>query len=217
MKNISTYINKNLLTTSIVVGLTLTVSIIANADVSDIVDGARFYVGAGIGSNHYGLHGDFKKTIENNVNKASAKVNSADLLVPLLGVKFKDNFGLEFGYAFHNKLKVSGTNSGSVRIRNAFIDIMGYMSLFDSSSQVDLIGGLGLGRMAMVGKGSAVEAAMGGNYNKFGFRAKFGAQYNVDNNWGIRGLVGYQQIGHKDNHHALKNSQFVNLDVVYLI
>ena len=80
MKNISTYINKNLLTTSIVIGITLTVSIIANADVSDIVDGARFYVGAGIGSNHYGLHGDFKKTIENNVNKASAKVNSADLL-----------------------------------------------------------------------------------------------------------------------------------------
>ena len=214
MKNDSNITKKSLLATSLV-GLTIAVSNNANANVSDIVEGARFYVGAGVGYNHYGIQGDFKKIIENTVNKASVKVNSADFLVPLLGVKFKDNFGAEFGYAFHNKLKVSGTNSGDVKIRNAFVDIMGYMPL--DSCPVDLLGGLGIGRMVMSSSGSAVQTAMGGNYNKFGLRAKFGAQYNVDNNWGLRGLIGYQQVGHKDNHHAIKNSQFANVDVVYLI
>ncbi|MGD0466221.1 MAG: outer membrane beta-barrel protein [Gammaproteobacteria bacterium] len=214
MKKISNNTKKSFIATSLV-GLIISFSNNANANVSEMVDGARFYVGAGVGYNHYGIHGDFKKVIENSTNRASVKVNSADFLIPLLGVKFKDYFGLEFGYAFHNKLKVSGTNSGSLKIRNAFVDIMGYMPL--DSSPVDLLGGIGIGRMAMSGKGSAVQSAVGGDYNKFGVRAKFGAQYNVDNNWGVRGLIGYQQIGHKDSHHALKNSQFANVDVVYLI
>lgn len=215
MKQFSNVAKKSLIATGLV-GLTIAVASNANASVSSIIDNAKVYIGAGVGYNQYGLHGNFKKIIENDTNKGSIKTSSPDVLLPLIGVKLKDNFGLEFGYAFHKKLNVSGNRGGSLRIRNAFLDLMGYMPV-SAYSNFDLIGGLGIGRMAMAGKGAAASQAINADYNKFGFRAKFGTQYNFDDNWGVRGLVGYQQIGRKDNNYALKNSQFVNIDVLYLI
>ena len=215
MKKISKITRKGLIAASLV-GLIITVSSNANADsgFSDIVEGARVYVGAGVGYNHYSLAGDFKNVINGN-NKGSVKSKSADALLPIVGVKFRDNFGLEFGYAFHNKLKISGKNSASVKIRNAFVDIMGYMPM---ASQIDLVGGLGFGRVVITGDNSTAALAMGGtSYNKFGLRAKIGAQYNINDHIGVRGLVGYQQIGNKDCKRAIKNMQSANIDVMYLI
>lgn len=213
MKNSSFLFTKKILLVSSVVGLTIASASNVHANVSEIIDGARMYVGAGVGYNRYGIHGDFKKIVEGT--KGSVKTKSADLLLPILGVKFKDNFGLEFGYAFHKKLNVTGGNSGNLKIRNATLDIMGYMPI--GASGVDLIGGLGIGRMSMNSDDTGVKAATGGNYNKFGLRAKFGGQYSIDNNWGVRAMVGYQQVGQKNNKHAIRNAQFANIDVTYLI
>jgi opacity protein-like surface antigen len=216
MNNSSNILAKKMLIASSLVGLTILVANNANASVSEIIDGARAYVGAGVGYNHYGIHGEFKKIVENNY-KGSVKTSSANLLLPLLGVKFKDNFGIEFGYQFHNKLKISGNNSGNLRIRNAFVDIMGYMPV--GTSNFDLLGGLGIGRMNMAGKGASGKAALGGDeYDKFGLRIKLGGQYSFDNSsWSVRGLVGHQQVGSKNNKRAIRNMQFAGVDVVYLI
>lgn len=215
MKNYSSkFIAKTMLLTSSVVGLTIATCGSVYANVMDIVDGARLYVGAGVGYNRYGIHGNFKKAVENS-QQGSVKIKSADLLVPVLGVKFKDNFGLEFGYALHRRLKVTGGNSGNLKINNGFIDIMGYMPV--GSSSFDVIGGLGLGLMSMKSNDAGVKNATGGNYNKFGFRAKLGGQYSFDDHFGIRAIIGYQQVGHKDNKRALRNMQSAQLDVTYLI
>lgn len=210
----SKLIAKKMLLASSLVGLTIATCGSVYASVAEIVEGARFYVGAGVGYNRYGIHGNFKKAVENN-QQGSVKITSADLLMPVLGVKFKDNFGLEFGYAFHKKLKATGGNSGNLKINNGFLDIIGYMPI--GSSSFDLIGGVGLGLMSMRSNDTGIKNATGGNYNKFGFRAKIGGQYNFDDHFGVRALLGYQQVGHKDNKYALRNVQSANLDVTYLI
>ena len=210
MKNFTRNTNKSLLTASLV-GLVVAVSGNANADV---VDNARFYVGAGLGYNKYNLSNDFKNKIESSPNKGSVKSKTGDILVPVLGVKFQENYGAEFGYAFHNKLEFDGVKSGNLRIRNSFVDLMGYMPM---TTQIDLVGGLGIGRMTIKEKSSLGAIGTGSSYNKFGLRAKIGAQYSIDNNWGMRGLVGYQRVGDKSGKQAIKSMQSANVDVLYLI
>jgi opacity protein-like surface antigen len=209
MKNFTRNTRKSLITASLV-GLVVAVSSNANANV---IDNARFYFGAGVGYNKYNLSGDFKGKIEGS-NKGSVKSKTGDVLVPVLGIRFQENYGAEFGYAFHNKLQFDGVKSGNLRIRNAFVDLMGYMPM---ATQIDLIGGLGIGQMGIKEKSSLGAIGAGSSYNKFGLRAKIGAQYAVDNNLGVRGLVGYQRVGNSNGKHAIKSMQSANVDVIYLI
>ncbi len=208
MNNFTKSTKRNLLTASLV-GLVAAVSSNANA-----ADAVRYYAGVGVGYNKYSLSNDFKSKIESSTNKGSVKKKSADMLIPILGVKFHENYGAEFGYAFHNKLKFDGVKSGSLRIRNSFVDVMGYMPV---ASQVELLGGLGVGRASLKEKSSLVAMGGGSSYSKFGLRAKIGAQYAFDSNWNVRGLVGYQRVGDKSGKQSIKSIQSANVDVTYLI
>lgn len=211
MRNFTKGNKKSLLATSLV-GLVVAVS--SNANANNVLDNARFYVGAGVGYNKYVLSNDYKNRVESSTNKGSVKKKSANVLLPVLGVKFQENYGAEFGYAFHNKLEFDGNKSGNLRLRNSFVDLMGYMPMM---TQVDLIGGLGIGRMTIKQKSSLNAIGNGTSYNKFGLRAKIGAQYAFDNNWNVRGLVGYQRVGDKDGKQSIKSMQSANVDVTYLI
>lgn len=210
MNNFAKDVKKSLLTASLV-GLVAAVSGNANAEV---LDNARFYVGAGLGYNKYNLSKDFKNKIENSTNNGSVKNKSADVLIPILGVKFQENYGAEFGYAYHGKLKFDGVKSGNLRVTNSFIDAMGYMPV---ANQVDLIGGLGIGRATLKEKSSLSAMGNGTGYSKFGFRVKFGTQYAIDNNWMVRGLVGYQRVGDKSGKQSIKSIQYAHVDFGYLI
>lgn len=173
----------------------------------------KFYVGAGVDYAKYSIN----KT-EGEVLSAGETVKSKGmgLLVPVLGVKFHDNFGVEFGYSFNRKIKINGTTTASVKypeeykVRNGYVDLMGYLPVMD---QFDLIGGVGIGRL-MVKKGQNVDGNNGSGTidvkNKFGWRVKAGAQYNITSNVGVRALVTYQNTGTKlKNNSTNKDYKFV--------
>jgi len=147
----------------------------------------KFYVGAGVDYAKYGLH-------DNAALLKAAGVKIKDkgmgLVAPILGVKFNENFGLEAGYSFNKKISVEGVEI--FKVRNAYLDLMGYMPVAD---QIELIGGVGIGRL-MAKKGTALKNVEDLKVkNSFGWRLKAGAQYNFNNNIGIRALVGYQSAG----------------------
>lgn len=207
---------KNLITASLV-GLVVAVSSNAHAaSISNInfLDRARLYVGLGFGYNKYNLSKAFKSAIELPTNRGSIKGRGADLLVPVLGIKFPENYGVEFGYQYQSKLKFKGVTPGNLRLRNAYVDSMGYMPI---SNRVDLIGGLGIG-CASIKENSALQAmGNGGKYRKLGFRAKIGAQYYLSSNCSYRGILGYQRIGDHSGKQSIKSVQYLHLDFTYLI
>lgn len=171
----------------------------------------KFYVGAGVDYAKYSINKTAGEVISAN---ETVKSKGMGLLVPVLGVKFHDNFGVEFGYSFNKKIKINGTTAGvkypeEYKVRNGYLDLMGYLPVMD---QLDLIGGVGIGRL-MVKKGQNVDINGGSNTdvkNKFGWRVKAGAQYNVTSNVGVRALVTYQNTGTKLNDKgANKDYKFV--------
>lgn len=176
----------------------------------------KFYVGAGVDYNYYGKK-DFALGGSSNF---SQKVNGMGVVVPVLGVKFNEHFGIEAGYSFNKKYKgsftgdvqLNGANifannitaSYNAKIRNAYLDLVGFMPVAD---QVELIGGVGIGKLTVksgdmqfsnVPAGATARATLKIK-NKMGFRAKVGAIYNVTNNIGLRLLASYQSINNKIN------------------
>lgn len=180
-------------------------------------DNLKFYAGAGLDYIKHGIHNDVKKDIKDNGDKLKDK--GMGLLIPVLGVKFHENFGMEVGYSFNKKIKIeeSGEPASSFKVRNAYLDFMGFMPVCDN---VELVGGLGLGRL-MVKKPSGLNHDLNVK-NKFGLRIKAGAQYNFTTNFGVRALVTYQQAGTKleDRSHNytekfVKNMKSVGMAAIY--
>lgn len=161
----------------------------------------KFYVGAGVDYAKYSVPVS-KYTVKVGPLSGEAKVKHGGfgLVVPVIGMKFNENFGLEAGYSLNKKvtIKYNGILGDSTeeicKVRNAYLDFMGYMPV---TEQVDLIGGIGIGRF-MAKKGKDINLPDGVKFkNQFGVRVKAGAQYNFNNNIGIRGLVSYQSGGAK--------------------
>lgn len=196
----------------------------------------KFYAGAGLDYNNYGL-GEFAKSFKTH------KTNGLSLAVPILGVKFNENFGLEFGYGFNKKFKmansyringVNGDLNFDVKTRNSYLDLVGFMPVAD---QIDLIGGIGLGHLkikSLNGTYNTNPRIAGSNLtittkSKTSWRVKVGAQYNVNNNLGIRTLATYQHVGSdlgwnfsapgrapvKKEGKFIKNMKSIGLDAVY--
>jgi opacity protein-like surface antigen len=192
----------SILKTPIIAGgfFCLTLSGVAHANGSDV----NFYAGAGLNYNNYSL-GDIIKEFK------SHKSNGMGLVVPVLGVKFHENFGLEFGYTFNKKFKLQGNitrnaarigmnNSFDVKVKSAYIDFLVFMPL---GEQFELIGGVGIGNLkAKPSKLNLTPSIAGttgtGNVitkSKTGCRVKIGTQYNFTNNFAIRALATYQRVG----------------------
>ena len=209
---------RNQLLTASLVGLVIAVSSSVNAANFEfnLFGTASVYVGAGLGYNKYLISKDLSSIIQSPPNQGKIKSTSCNLLVPLIGIQIDNKYGLEAGYSIHNKLNFSGANSGSLRIRNYFVDLMGYVPLPIQAYPIDLIAGAGIGRMNIKEK-SSLGVIQGGSYNKFGFRVKGGAQYIIDSNFSVRGLVAYQRVGDRGIKHAIKTMRSINLDLIYLI
>lgn len=198
---------KSLLTKSILAaGIFGAVS--ANAAMGDM----KFYAGAGLDYNMYS-YGDAK----NGYDKV--KGNGMGFLVPTVGVKFHDNFGVEAGYSFNKKIKgiKSGSNDETLKVKNMYLDLVGFMPAAD---QIELIGGLGIGRLTAK-KGDNIAAKFEIK-NKFSWRAKIGAQYNFNTNVAARLTATYQQVGNKIKDTAanteqklIKNIKTIGLGVFY--
>ena len=96
-----------------------------------------------------------------------------------------NNFGLEACYQRSlNEKNSSYGEKVSSRIQNYGVDALGYLPL-GCDQEVELIAGLGLGEYEMkarvAGLGADKEEALG-------IRANIGAQYNIDENWAVRGM-----------------------------
>lgn len=212
MRNFTKDHKKNLLASSLV-GLVIAAS--SNANANNVLDNARLYVGAGLGYNKYNLSNDYKNRIENAPNNGSVRKKAGNVLLPVVGIKFQENYGVELGYVFHNKLEFDARQTThNLHLRNFFVDVMGYMPV---KSQIDLVGGVGIGSINIKEKSSVNAIGNGSKYTKFGLRAKIGAQYAFDNNWNVRALVGYQKVGNQDGKQSIKSIQSGSVDFTYLI
>ena len=143
-----------------VFGLMVTAGI-ASANVNDL----KFYAGAGFDYTKYGFNNEFKNDLSHG---------GLGILAPILGIRFCDNFGLETGYAFKKKIKSKASVSHYFKVNNAYLDLNGFIPM---TNQADFIAGLGIGRL-MVNKSANLPSKLVVK-NKFNWRAKFGAQYNI--------------------------------------
>ena len=116
------------------------------------------YVGLDYNYSSYGMDNYVRDYLEDDYNSLSF----------VAGAKLMENFGLEAFY----------------RIENYGVDALGYLPL-GCDKEVELIAGLGLGQYKMkyrlAGDGADKERALG-------IRANIGAQYNIDENWSVRGM-----------------------------
>ena len=178
---------------------------IANAGMGDL----KFYAGAGLDYNSYNLHNDNVKQIHNN----------AMGLTPVIGVKFHENVGVEAGYGFNKAIKTTETIGADTKIRkdqvrNMHLDVLGYMPI---ASNVDLIGGLGIGKLKLKYKGAKTNLTI---KNKVNWRVRAGAQYNCNDNIAFRAIALYQKAGNKQNENStetkyLKNMKSIGLSAIY--
>lgn len=169
----------------------------------------KFYAGAGLDYAKFGINKGYLHQGE------TAKSKGMGLLIPILGVKFNENLGLEAGYSFNKKItiKEAGYEDETFKVRNFYLDAMGFMPVMD---QVELIGGLGVGKvMLKKGKNIGTNEKL---KNSFGFRVKAGAQYNFTNNFGTRVLLTYQTAGSKfknSNEKIVKNMKSIGVAATY--
>lgn len=203
---------KSLLTKSVmaagIFGLSIAAST-ANASFGD----CKFYAGAGLDYSKHSL--DKSEAYDSNVK---IKNKGLGLLIPIVGLKFHDNFAVEAGYSFNKKIsfKQVGDPNVSYKVSNAYLDVVGLMPTVD---KLDLLGGLGVGRL-MVRKGENTPS----NWkvkNKFGWRVKLGAQYNFTSNVAVRALATYQSVKNKvqeengSTEKFVKNMKSIGLSAIY--
>ena len=197
------------------------------------VDCLKFYAGAGLDYNTYSLGSEFK-------DMGTHKTKGMGLAIPVLGVKFHENFGLEAGYSFNKKFKFehSRNDAGNVnklvdtfnvKTKNVYLDLIGFMPI---AEQFDLIGGIGLGRLMgksndiqrsttpVAGGATTTKTVAAKVKNKTSWRVKLGAQYNVTNNFGVRALATYQNVGSKFEYEGkssklVKNMKSIGLAAIY--
>ena len=103
----------------------------------------------------------------------------------IAGAKFHKNFGAEAFYQHSGKEKNSFLGETYTTDFQAYgIDFLGYLPL-GCDGTVEIIGGVGIGEYEMkvkeVGYGSNKEESLG-------YRLNVGLQYNINENWGIRGM-----------------------------
>ena len=134
------------------------------------------YVGLDYNYSSYGMDNYVRDYLEDDYNSLSF----------VAGAKLMENFGLEAFYqrSLNEKNTDADGDKWSSRIENYGVDALGYLPL-GCDKEVELIAGLGLGQYKMTyrlaGDGADKEEALG-------IRANVGAQYNIDENWSVRGM-----------------------------
>lgn len=152
----------------------------------------KFYVGAGADYNFYKVNSAF--TASQYLVRAKPKVNGLGATVPMLGVKFHKNYAVEAAYSINKKFKVYNTHTGVFRMRNMYVDLVKFMPI---NRKCAVFGGLGLGKL--MSKATQNTGYLNSIKNKVNVRAKLGINYRLSNNFGLRALASYQQVGNKIN------------------
>lgn len=142
-----------------------------------------------------------------NAHRQSPYYNSASIN---LGTSYNKYFGTELFYQYSDSYKKSNKTTGEKRSSDfqAYgLDLMGYLPL--GCDQVfSLIGTVGIGEYKFEKKnGYMTIGSHKHNDSGYGYRAGLGAQYDLDENWTIRGIaryVGLDQV--KDFDHMMEYS-----------
>ena len=173
----------------------------------------KFYVGAETGFNKLGYYSSLKNTLSTNSASLKSKIPSIGFLG---GVNFQENFGVEAGYTFYKKAKMSApATNGSVKLGNMHLDVLGYMPV---AHHFDVVGALGVGRTKIKEVNDVnFNGVSGEKYNKIGVRAGAGLQYNIDCHFVARAMLGYQQMGTKKGLEFVKNATFFKVGLMYKI
>ena len=113
------------------------------------------------------------------------------------GAKFHRNFGAEVFYQHSGKEKNTYDEDKYTTAFQAYgVDFLGFLPL-GCDGEVELIAGVGIGeyemKVKMVGAGSDKEETLG-------YRLNVGAQYNIDENWSVRGMY----------HHVYTQKSFID-------
>ena len=142
------------------------------------------YVGLDYNYSSFGMDHDANTALEDDYNNLSL----------IAGAKLHENFGLEAFYqrSLNEKNTDPEGDKFSSRIQAYGVDALGYLPL-GCDKQVELIAGVGLGQYEMKyrlqGEGSDKEEALG-------YRLNVGAQYNIDENWSVRGRYRHVYLQH---------------------
>ena len=199
--------------TNSVVGVALSLISVSGIAVADEV---KFYAGAGIDYSKYSIYNDMKEISIVNKDKGLG------ILLPVIGAKFNENFGVEAGFNLNKKINLGSKvvngitySTMDLKVRNFYMDFMGFIPVAD---QVELIGGLGIGRFIT----KDTKSSSKGNHPNC-LRVKLGAQYNVNSNFGVRALATYQHINNKINIVGavnkqvkfIRNMKSIGLDAIY--
>ena len=117
------------------------------------------------------------------------------------GSKIVRNFGLEAFYQLSNGEKnrdaVSGTNHS--RFTAYGFDALGYLPL-GCEGKVELIAGAGLGEYTFKVRNIGENAEGTIKDHSTGYRLNAGAQYNINENWSVRGMY----------HHVYTHKSYVD-------
>ena len=144
---------------------------------------------AGLAFNYYTF--DYAYDIENAIEDDYQSVSF------VAGAKFHRNFGAEVFYQHSGKEKNTYDEDKYTTAFQAYgVDFLGFLPL-GCDGEVELIAGAGIGeyemKVKMVGAGSDKEETLG-------YRLNGGAQYNIDENWSVRGMY----------HHVYTQKSFID-------
>lgn len=165
----------------------------------------RFYVGAGADYNTYNFGG--VESIVIQTTNEEIKSNGFGFL-PLVGVKFHKHLGVEAGYSFNKKITftVSGADVASYKVKNMYMDLMGFVPLFKN---IEILGGLGVSKLNVKPE-DGITAGATELDNKISWRAKVGVNYHVHQNVGIRAIATYQEVYSKIKVNNVRTGGWLN-------
>lgn len=102
------------------------------------------------------------------------------------GARLNKNLGVEFGLGF------LGNQTGfSSKVKNIYADILGYMPI--QNTNFELIGTVGIGSLYATPNDTSYFRRTT-SVGLATLRAGVGAQYNIDQNWGVRAMARYQIV-----------------------
>lgn len=178
------------------------------AHAANAFDNIKLYTGAGLDYSKYGI-------CKNNISsKYDLHRAGGGILLPILGIKFHEHFGIEAGYSFNRKITLQKSKEAeeSYKVRNYYIDLMTFLPITD---QFNIIGGFGIGRL-MMQKGQNVDSA--DIQNKFGWHVKFGIQHDFNNTIGVATVFNYQKASNRlNNVKFIKNIKSIWIAMIYTI